>query len=125
MKLDVFERLVQKALDRLPDEFQKALRNVAVIIKDHPGPEAAMEDGDPIHDSNGVLYGLYCGIPLPERTASDSGTAPDLIYLYQKSLEEDFPIEEDLIREVEVTVVHEIAHYFGFDEGTLEHYGYG
>ena len=125
MKSVVFERLVQKALDQLPAEFQKAMRNVAVIIKDQPGPEAAMEGSDPAHDSKGVLYGLYCGIPLPERTADDSGTPPDLIYLYQKPLEEDFPNEEDLIREVEVTVVHEIAHYFGFDEGTLEHYGYG
>lgn len=110
MNRESFEKLVQEALDRIPAEFQEAMRNVAIVIEDCPS-----EDG---------LYGLYHGIPLPERTADDSGTTPDVIFLYQKALEEDFRDREELIREIEITVVHEIAHYFGFDEGTLVRYGY-
>ena len=116
-----FEKLVAEALDRIPPEFRAAMKNVAIIIQDRPGPEA-YEEG--IDDPDEVLYGLYQGVPLPERTPDDSGTTPDVIMLYQKPLEEDFPNREDLIREIEVTLVHEIAHYFGFGEETLERYGY-
>lgn len=116
-----FEALVRKAIDRIPSEFQAAMKNIAILIEDWPGPEAAdLLDGDP----EGALYGFYQGIPLPERTADDSGMLPDVIYLYRKPLEEDFPDPEDLIREIEITLVHEIAHYFGFDEEILARYGY-
>jgi len=108
-------------LDRIPAEFQAAMKNVAVVVRSRPGPEAE-EDGE--NDDEEVLYGLYQGVPLPDRTSNDSGTTPDVIFLYQKPLEEDFPDREDLVREVEITIVHEIAHYFGFDEETLERYGY-
>ncbi|MBI3597145.1 MAG: metallopeptidase family protein [Nitrospirae bacterium] len=116
-----FEKLVQEALDRIPSEFQSAMKNVAVVIQDRPGPEA--EEGAD-EEEEGGLYGLYQGIPLPDRTADDSGATPDIIFLYQKPLEENFPNRKDLIREIEITVVHEIAHYFGFDEDALERYGY-
>lgn len=97
------------------------MKNVAIVVENRPGPEA----GEPSEDEpGGRLYGLYQGIPLPERTADDSGNTPDLIFLYQEPLEEDFPDREDLVREIEITIVHEIAHYFGFNEETLEEYGY-
>ncbi|HEY5649165.1 MAG TPA: metallopeptidase family protein [Nitrospiria bacterium] len=116
-----FERQVQEALDRIPPGLQEGIRNVAVVVKERPGEEAreAFPDGD-WED----LYGFYQGVPLPERSADDSGLVPDVIYIYQHPLEEDFPDKEDLIREIEITVVHELAHYFGFDEAQLEHYGY-
>jgi len=120
MHRTAFEKLVREALDRIPAEFQAAMKNVAIVIEDRPGPEAA----DPEDEGGGVLYGLYQGIPLPDRSADDSGTTPDVIVLYQEPLEEDFPNRKDLAREIEITIVHEIAHYFGFDEETLEHYGY-
>ncbi|MFQ5950291.1 MAG: metallopeptidase family protein [Nitrospiria bacterium] len=122
MKRKSFEKLVQEALDRIPTEFRDAMKNVAIVIEDRPGPEAGEEGTG---DSDEILYGLYQGIPLPKQTADDSGTMPDVIFLYQKPLEEDFPDREDLIREIEITIVHEIAHYFGFDEETLGQYGYG
>jgi predicted Zn-dependent protease with MMP-like domain len=116
-----FEALVRKAIDRIPSEFQAAMKNIAILIEDWPGPEAEdwMED-----DPEGALYGFYQGTPLPERTADDSGMLPDIIYLYRKPLEEDFPNPDDLVREIEITLVHEIAHYFGFDEDILARYGY-
>ena len=128
MKRKEFEKWVRRALDRIPAEFQAAMKNIAIVIEDRPGPEAVDPDGDgeadDAGDDAGVLYGLYQGIPLPDRSADDSGIPPDVIFLYQEPLEEDFPDREDLIREIEITIVHEIAHYFGFDEETLEKYGY-
>ena len=116
-----FEARVQDAIDRIPAEFQAAMKNVAILIEDWPGPEAEelMED-----DPDEVLYGFYQGVPLPERTFDDSGMLPDVIYLYQRPLEADFPDRAALIREIEITLVHEIAHYFGFEEEILARYGY-
>ncbi|HSG05380.1 MAG TPA: metallopeptidase family protein, partial [Nitrospiria bacterium] len=90
-----FERQVQEALDRIPPGLQEGIRNVAVVVKERPGEEAreAFPDGD-WED----LYGFYQGVPLPERSADDSGLVPDVIYIYQHPLEEDFPDKEDLIR---------------------------
>src|SRR3972149_6683504 len=75
-------------------------------------------------DPDEVLYGLYIGTPLPDRGADYGNTTPDVIALYRGPLEEDFPDREELIYEIEVTLVHEIAHYFGFAEEILERYGY-
>ena len=120
MKRQAFYKLVQQALDRIPAKFQAAMKNVAIVVEDRPGPEAIdLTDGE-----DDALYGLYQGVPLPERTGEDSGTMPDVIVLYQKPLEEDFPDRKDLIREIEITIVHELAHYFGFGEEVLERYGY-
>ena len=121
MTRKAFEALVREAIDRIPAQFQAAMKNVAIVIEDRPGSEAEEWIDD---DPEEVLYGFYQGVPLPERTADDSGMMPDVIYLYRKPLEEDFPDREELIREIEITLVHEIAHYFGFDEEILERYGY-
>ncbi|HLB94782.1 MAG TPA: metallopeptidase family protein [Nitrospiria bacterium] len=121
MKRQAFAKLVQLALDRIPEEFQAALKNLAIVISDHPSPKIMKEMTD---GPDETLYGLYQGVPLPERGADYSGTTPDVIILYQKPLEEDFPNRRDLIREIETTLVHEIAHYFGFGEEVLERYGY-
>jgi predicted Zn-dependent protease with MMP-like domain len=119
MKRQDFNKLVQQALDRIPAKFQAAMQNVAIVVEDRPGAEAAG-----LIDEEDDLYGLYLGIPLPDRTGQDSGMMPDMIVLYQKPLEKDFPNRQDLIREIEITIVHEIAHYFGFDEEVLEQHGY-
>lgn len=116
-----FRRLVEEALTRIPDEFRLAMDNLQIVIEDWPDP-AVMEDvtGDP----DEVLYGLYSGTPLPDRGADYGNTTPDVITLYQGPLEDDFPDREELRHEIEVTLVHEIAHYFGFDEDVIERYGY-
>ncbi len=121
MTRDEFTRLVSTALERIPDEFRVAMQNIQVVLEDWPDPSLMEEvTGDP----DEVLYGLYSGTPLPDRTADYGNTTPDVITLYQGPLQEDFPDREELLYEIEVTLVHEIAHYFGFDEDTIEQYGY-
>ena len=105
-----FDDHVRKALDSLPPEIAAALRNVAVVVEDENG-----EDPD--------LFGLYEGVPLPER-GDDAGSLPDRIAIYRRPLEEEFPDPHDLEREIRITVLHELGHYFGLDEDRLAELGY-
>jgi len=116
-----FEKLVEKALERLPGEFRQAFDNLAIVIEDWPDPAIVEEiTGDPSE----VIYGLFSGTPLPERRFEDSGDLPPVIALYQGPLEEDFPDRGELAREVEITLVHELAHFMGFDEDAVREFGY-
>ena len=106
-----FEDEVRAALDSLPPKLAGALENVAVVIEDE-NPE----DPD--------LFGLYEGIPLTERSSWDTGTLPDRITIYRRPLEEEFPDPAELEEEIRITVLHELAHYFGIDEDRLDELGY-
>ena len=105
-----FEDHVQAALDSLPPKLAGALQNIAVVIEEqnHDEPD---------------LYGLYEGVPLPER-GDMAGMLPDRIAIYRKPLEEDFTDAAELEQEIRVTVLHELAHYFGIDESRLAELGY-
>jgi predicted Zn-dependent protease with MMP-like domain len=105
-----FEDQVRAALDGLPDEIARALRNVAVVVEDE-NPD------DP------ELYGLFDGVPLTEG-GPGPGDLPARIAVYRVPLEEDFPDEEALRHEIRVTVLHELGHYFGLDEDRLAELGY-
>ena len=106
-----FEEHVRAALDGIPAELARALVNVAVVVEDeHP------EDPD--------LFGLYEGIPLPERGSGGHGELPDRIAIYRLPLTEEFPDPQQLEREIRITVLHELAHYFGFDEDRIAELGY-
>ena len=108
---DEFEGLVADALDDLPPELAAQFRNVAVVVEDeHP------EEAD--------LLGLYEGVPLTER-GDYSGVLPDRISVYRIPLcllAEDY---DDLVEEVQVTVVHEFAHHVGIDDDRLHELGWG
>jgi predicted Zn-dependent protease with MMP-like domain len=112
-----FNELVDRALDGLPPEIAALLENVVVVVEDWP-EEATLEAYD-----EDTLYGLYEGVPLTERGWNYSGALPDRITIFRGPLERDFPPGE-LEEEVRITVVHEIAHHFGFDEDRLEELGY-
>ena len=105
-----FEEHVRRALDSLPPELARGLRNVAVVVE-----EESPDDPD--------LLGLYEGVPLPER-GDWAGSLPDRIAIYRRPLEESFPDPEELEREIRITVLHELAHYFGLDEERLAELGY-
>jgi len=105
-----FDDHVRAALDTLPPEIAAALRNVAVVVEEqHP------EDPD--------LFGLYEGVPLPER-GDEAGALPDKITIYRRPLQEEFPDPHELEREIRITVLHELGHYFGLDEDRLTELGY-
>lgn len=105
-----FDDHVKAALDTLPPNLAAALENVVVQVEDeHP------DDPD--------LFGLYEGIPLPER-GDMAGELPDRITIYRLPLEDEFADPHELEREIRVTVLHELGHYFGLDEDRLGELGY-
>ncbi len=121
MRRSEFDKLVRAALRRIPEVFRSALDNIQIVVQDWPDPEVMEEmTGDP----DSVVYGLFTGRALTERHYDDWGDLPAMITIFQGPLEEDFPDRKELEREIEVTLVHEIAHYMGIDEQTLASYGY-
>ena len=105
-----FDEIVARALRSLPPDLQTAVRNIEVAIEDeHP------EDPD--------LFGLYEGVPLPER-GDWNAQLPDRIRIFRRPLVESFPDPRELEEEIRITVLHELAHYFGIDEDRLEELGF-
>jgi predicted Zn-dependent protease with MMP-like domain len=105
-----FDEHVRRAVDSLPAELRAAVRNLELSVEDeHP------EDPD--------LFGLYEGVPLPER-GDWAGSLPDRIRIFRRPLVESFPDPAELEDEIRITVLHELAHYFGLDEDQLDNLGY-
>jgi predicted Zn-dependent protease with MMP-like domain len=107
-----FEDLVGEALDLIPTELADAMDNVVVLVDDR-------NEHDP------ELLGLYEGVALTERTSEYAGVLPDRITLYREAILDVCADEDDVVDEVAVTVVHEVAHHFGIDEETLHRLGWG
>ena len=105
-----FEELVADALDQIPPELAKLMDNVVITIQDE-SPEG--------------LLGLYEGIPLTERGDSYFGVLPDQIFIYRRNICAFCETREQVVEEVRVTVVHEIAHHFGIDDARLHELGWG
>jgi predicted Zn-dependent protease with MMP-like domain len=113
---------VARVLDRLPKRFRDSLRNIEIVVEKRPSADLLRAEGlDPRHDT---LYGLYQGVPRPERSEFDLPTLPDKITIFSEPLHQHFPDPEALRGEIRLTVLHEIAHYFGMDEDEIEDLGY-
>ena len=106
-----FEQLVGEALDQVPDALWDRLDNVAVVVEDRNAEDA-------------TLLGLYEGVPQTDRW-DYAGVLPDKISIYRLALCEMVADERELVEEVKVTVVHEIAHHLGIDEDALHELGWG
>lgn len=114
-----FEAAVSDALDRIPPDLAKTMNNVAIFIEDDYTPQ-------PGEDPDTVLLGLYEGVPLTERDSWwDAGSLPDRITIYRQPILDICETREDVIDEVTVTVVHEIAHHFGISDDRLHELGWG
>ena len=107
-----FDELVADALDLVPEQFAAAMNNVVVLVEDH-------NEEDP------TLLGMYFGVALTERDSTYAGVLPDRISIYREPLLEMCDSEDEVVDEVAITVVHEIAHHFGVDEDTLHSLGWG
>ncbi|NQW21729.1 MAG: metallopeptidase family protein [Chloroflexi bacterium] len=118
---DIFENFVRDVVMSLPDKFLTSMNNVSIIVADRPTSAQMTENGLTPRD---VLYGLYEGVPLPER-GSYVPPLPDVITIFQKSIENASDTVEELKEHVAATVKHEIAHYFGFTDAELDDMGLG
>lgn len=105
-----FEGLVAEALDTIPPELTEVMSNVAIVVEDD-----APEPG---------LLGLYQGVPLTERGDWYGGVLPDHIAIYRREILQICDSLDDVVKEVQITVIHEIAHHFGIDDERLEELGW-
>ncbi len=112
MSRERFEELVSDALDTVPPELAGLIDNCVVLVEDDPPP------ADP------GLLGLYEGIPLTERDTTYTMAMPDRITIFRRPTLAICELEEDVVEEVGITVVHEIAHHFGIDDERLHALGY-
>lgn len=117
-----FHALVGQAVARIPWEIRRHLENMVITVERRPTREMLEEVGVPPGET---LLGLYDGIPLTERHVTDPPLYPDTIYLFQEPLEELCSTREELMEEIELTVVHEVAHALGLSDERLEELGYG
>jgi predicted Zn-dependent protease with MMP-like domain len=107
-----FDELVSDALDLIPADLAAAIDNVVVLVADR-------------HDEEPGLLGLYEGVALTERDSWYAGSLPDTITIYRDALLDVCDSEEQVVEEVAITVIHEIAHHFGIDEERLHELGWG
>lgn len=107
-----FDEMVSAALDKIPDEFVARMRNLVILVED-------------FNEDSPEILGLYEGVSLTERTFHHTGFLPDAIFIYRGALQQWCETEEQLAHEVEVTVFHELGHYFGIEEEGLHALGWG
>lgn len=112
-----FETLVERALRKLPRPFKDKITNVAVVVEDWADDETLQELGIEPPDT---LYGLYRGTDLTRRDSFYGNVLPDTIHIYQGPIEEDCADPEEMAELVLDTVIHEVGHYFGLDDDTME-----
>jgi predicted Zn-dependent protease with MMP-like domain len=110
MEAEEFEGHVRAALDALPEDIASQLQNVAVVVED--------ESPDDPH-----ILGSFSGYPASSHTPS--GALPAKVVVYRRPLSEAFPDPGELRRQIRITVLHELAHYFGIDEARIGELGYG
>lgn len=111
MSAQRFDELVSDALDLIPPRLAAAIDNVVVLVEDR-------------HPDEPELLGLYEGIALTDRDTTYAGALPDTITIYRDALLDVCDTDEDVVEEVAITVIHEIAHHFGIDDDRLHELGW-
>jgi predicted Zn-dependent protease with MMP-like domain len=114
MKRQHFVKVVEETLDSLPREFRSRIRNVAVLVEDLPPNQPS-----PTHRKR-LLLGLFHGVPMTRKSTFDLPTGPDHVVLYRKNIEAVCTTEAEVRRQIRLTVIHELGHYFGMDEEQLK-----
>jgi predicted Zn-dependent protease with MMP-like domain len=122
MSEEEFLTVAQSAVDELDERSKAVLESTALFVQPVPAEEL-LADADPPLDPQ--ILGLFIGRSLLEQSIDDSGQMPNTMYLFQRNLERMADGEEDLRREIRITVLHEIAHHFGWSDEELEEKGFG
>ncbi len=117
-----FAKAVEDALAELPEPFASHLEQITVEIVDRPTRKQLRSAG--LADDE-LLFGLYQGVSLPDRSVEHSGVLPDRILIFQEDHELACDDPKQLVEEIRKTVLHEIGHHFGMDEDDLDEVGYG
>ena len=116
MKREHFVKVVEEALDSLPQEFLSCIRNVAVLVEDMPSHQPSPQP----EQQRRLLLGLFHGVPTTKKSIFDLPTGPDYIVLYRKNIEAVCSSEAEVREQIRLTVIHELGHYFGMDENQLK-----
>ena len=114
-----FIRLVRQAYDHVPPGVRKALRNVDVAVEEWPDLK-----GLGLAQDESSLFGLYTGVPLTEREGGQP-LLPDRIVIYRQPILRSCATRDEAVREIRVTLMHEVGHYLGMGEDDLHRLGYG
>lgn len=117
-----FARYVEQALAELPEPFASHLEQITLEIVNRPTRKQLRSMG--LKDDE-LLFGLYQGVSLPDRSVQHSGVLPDRILIFQEDHEIACDNARELVEEIRTTVLHEIGHHFGMDEDDLDAIGYG
>jgi len=116
-----FEDAVERAIGSIPEMFRAQLTNIAIAVEDRPSADLLEEMGLPPDET---LFGVFIGVALPERSASEPPLYPDEILIFREPLVAACRTLDELEEEIAITVVHEVAHYLGLSEAQLEDLGY-
>lgn len=116
MERESFIKVVEEVLDSLPREFRKRIRNVAVLVEDFPQGQLPPAAARP----NTLLLGIFHGIPMTQKSVFDLRAGPDYVVLYQKNIEAVCRNEDEIRKQIRLTVIHEFGHYFGMNEEQLK-----
>lgn len=120
--MEEFERIVQEALENIPEEFKKILKKEKIEVLPRERVPPAVKERFP----NKTVFGIFIGIPLKHKTVFSIQTEPTRIELYKESFQKVFgpEVSERMKGQIGRTVIHEIAHYFGFSEREVFERGY-
>jgi len=116
MNREHFVEVVEEALDSRPEEFRTYIRNVAVLVEDLPANQPAT----PRRRPRRLLLGVFHGVPTTKKSIFDQPSGPDHIVLYQKNIEAVCSNEAEVRKQIRLTVLHELGHYFGLNEKQLQ-----
>jgi predicted Zn-dependent protease with MMP-like domain len=118
-----FEKVVEEAVASLPEMFRKRIENVHFRVAESPNRRQSGQT-DP-KGRQPSLYGLYEGTPIGDRSSSESYRLPDRITIFKRAIERDCRCRTEMVKCIQETVLHEIGHYFGFDDDQLDELGIG
>jgi len=118
----LFKDVIQKTLEELPPDLKAALETVEIDVRKTPSAGQVQRSGLKPGDD---LFGLFEGLSLKDWPVGRERTFPDRITLFVEPLKRHYPQKEELARQIRATLIHELGHFFGFDETELKERGFG